>query len=625
MTKRLLALLIVSLLILTSLSTLTSAAPSMTPEEALAFHYDTLVLDTHTDILNRTTKQGTNLYLPIDRPYAFTGSATHAAAVDNGKNLADLSVDLIYDAITLDGNASNPSTSRLRMMDFTKMERGGLNVAFYAAYTEASGTTVPAFTTSTYRSRSRSLGMINTLYWNARKSDGLFSIATSTDEVYATMNQGKLVTVPSIEGGNFMTPDNAIEILQQYYDLGIRLFLPLYSNNCFLGRGVSDSQIPLTLLGVPNDKGLTQTGKDVIKELGRLGMVADVSHAHELSFWDIIEAAKVGDNSYPVIASHSSCKALMNAARNLTDEQIIALAKTGGVIQIAFERSFVTSKSAANYRVSDIIDHVDYAVALLDAEFGPGEGANYVGFGSDFDGGISTPVDMPTAGEWYMLTLEMAARGYSKEDMAKILGGNMMRVFKKAEVMAEAKNVAKNVQIAPAMPFGEYGYYVNNHQPLFVATVKGAAKDFRVIVDGIAYTPDYDAYTGVLSFQLPERFPSTDVRDAFHVATFEAKNAAGAVARETIIFYADTTKAMEPAPIAAVPAASIVKLNGNKNELTIAITEVVTDGASEIVTNVYTKTFSINNNAADTYTVNGYKVYVDTKGNDQIRACYIVE
>jgi membrane dipeptidase len=552
----------------------------MTPEEALAFHYNTLVLDTHTDILNRTTIQGTNIYLPLDRPFNYTGTnSSHASIVDNGKNMADLSVDLTFDALNLNASASNPTTSRLRMMDFTKMASGGLDVAFYAAYTEGSGATTAAFDPSAIRSRSRSLSMINTLYWNARKSGDLFSVVTASGAVKPEVDNGKLVVIPSIEGGTFVTPANGIEIVRQYYDLGVRLFLPCYSTNGYMGRGVSNSALNLANIGMGENEGLSQLGKDVVKELGKLGVVVDVSHAHELSFWDIIEAAKVGNDSYPVIASHSSCKALTNAARNLTDEQIIALARTGGVVQLAFERSFVTTKPAAQYMVSDIIDHLDYAVALLDNEFGPGQGVNYLGFGSDFDGGITTPADMPTAAEMYKLTLEMAARGYKADEMAKILGGNMMRVLAKAEAMADAKNISTDIKITPVMDFDEYGYYVNNHRPLFKAFVEGDITDSKIIVDGISYPMhEYDGNLGVLMLQLPETFASTDVRDAFHVMTYEVTDLSGAVARETIIFYVDVTKVKPvtsikletvsgPVPsIITVPRNSVYQLHAIMND-----------------------------------------------------------
>ncbi|MDA0746481.1 MAG: membrane dipeptidase, partial [bacterium] len=159
--------------------------------------------------------------------------------------------------------------------------------------------------------------------------------------------------------------------------------------------------------------GLTSFGVGLVEEMNLLGMLVDVSHISEHGFWDVMEVS-----AKPVIASHSNCKAVCDHPRNLNDKQIKALAENGGSMGVTFVPSFVDAEKPTLQR---LLDHVDHAVQLV--------GADYVGIGSDFDGG-GTLVEDATV--FPQITEGLAGRGYTEEDLRKILGGNHLRVLTEA-------------------------------------------------------------------------------------------------------------------------------------------------------------------------------------------------
>jgi membrane dipeptidase len=248
-------------------------------------------------------------------------------------------------------------------------------------------------------------------------------------------------------------------LVKKYYEKGVR-----YITLCHGGdNDICDSA---TDRNNPEDNGLSEFGKKVVAECNRLGIMVDISHASDKSFFDVLEATQA-----PIIASHSSVRALRDHPRNLSDEMIKALASNGGVMQICFVSSFVKEtkpnperekaldalrekygprreikdeavleKMREEYMkvyenfpreratVEDLIDHVDYVVKLV--------GVDHVGFGTDFDGGgdiegCSDVSELPN------LTVELVRRGYSEEEIRKIWGGNLMRVFRKVVEVAK--------------------------------------------------------------------------------------------------------------------------------------------------------------------------------------------
>jgi len=214
----------------------------------------------------------------------------------------------------------------------------------------------------------------------------------------------------------------------------------------------ADSSGDVDKPGVQHHNGLTPFGKQVVREMNRLGMMIDISHTADKTFWDAL-----GASSAPIIASHSSCRALCNVPRNMTDEMIAALAKKGGVIQINFNCGFLSEKSAAaaktvqesklpgaagedatiaQYRqkvppatLEDVVAHIDHAVKI--------GGIDAVGIGSDFDGVYCTPRGLEDVSKFPNLTRALLEKGYSEGNIRKIYGGNTLRVMRAVE--AEAK------------------------------------------------------------------------------------------------------------------------------------------------------------------------------------------
>jgi membrane dipeptidase len=207
---------------------------------------------------------------------------------------------------------------------------------------------------------------------------------------------------------------------------------------------------------VPHHNGLTAFGKDVLREMNRIGMMVDISHVSDKTFWDVMEIAKA-----PPIASHSSCRALSNIPRNMTDDMIKALAGKGGVIQINFGCEFLSQKSAdasgwsnpalakkirdlppeerkkaiqeiaarmPRATLDDVVAHIDHVVKLV--------GVDSVGIGSDFDGVECTPEGLDDVSKFPNLTRALMDNGYSAEDVQKIYGGNFLREMRAVEKAA---------------------------------------------------------------------------------------------------------------------------------------------------------------------------------------------
>ncbi len=397
--------------------------------------------------------------------------------------------------------------------DIPKLEEGGINVGFFAAFTEGYYDNNP-------RSISRTLALIHALYWMEENNQDHFQIAKTTFDIWNTVQAGKIAAVPTIEGAYSLEEHNAIELLHQYHDLGIKAIGFNWNYSNALGEGAN--QIYGDPARTPSNGGLTQLGAQVAKEMNKLGMVIDVSHMSENTFWDVLEITDA-----PIMATHSGVKALKNHQRNLTDEQLIALAENGGVVGIVFYPVFLTDNPSAY--VTDIADHIDYAVDLI--------GIDHVAIGSDFDGS-DMPSDLQSATELYKLTDELQNRGYSDEDIEKILGKNTLRLLLEVEKAATINPYAKglNIEINPEYKMGEI---IEETTPTIKATIDAPADaiktlDFRVIVDGIAYEADVDESSSTLSFKLTD-----SLVEQFHVVTFEATDKDGKVERTTRIFYLD--------------------------------------------------------------------------------------
>lgn len=297
----------------------------------------------------------------------------------------------------------------------------------------------------------------------ALHSDAL-GAARTADDVVRIHRQGKIAILMGLEGGHILESDpRALDI---FYRLGIRYMTLTHTKNNSLGDS-SSSQ--------PQWNGLSSFGRQIVERMNRLGMMVDISHVSDKTFYDAVAASRA-----PVIASHSSCRALCDAPRNMTDDMIRALAKNGGVMDINFYAAFLDNgfrqaREAISSRIdaavaaarqerarqgkrlsyaeetaiqerleaglpkpslSVIADHIDHAVKV--------GGIDHVGLGSDFDGVDAVPKGMEDVSKLPALVRELARRGYSEADLEKILGGNVLRVMRRVEEVAQQMQAERN-------------------------------------------------------------------------------------------------------------------------------------------------------------------------------------
>ncbi|MDW7671574.1 MAG: dipeptidase [Bacillota bacterium] len=404
-------------------------------------------------------------------------------------------------------------------LNLVKAREGGLKVAFYAAYTDYR--TDAVFTTA--RTNSRSLALINALHWTAAQNSDTMMAASSLREIKQGLKADRHVAVASLEGMYQFVESNAMELLHQYYDLGVRMAGIVWNTPNSLGAGnhvANDAP----------DAGLTELGKKVIREMNRLGIIVDMSHMNEKTFFDTMAVVQA-----PVIASHSGVDGVRPHERNLSDAQLLALKENGGVVQINFWATTVADIGQVA-DIAKLVDHIDYVVQFI--------GVDHVGLGSDFDG-APMPVDLPNAAFLPGITAELVNRGYSQEDNEKILGGNSLRVFREVEAHAQKVTSPRGLGIT-ILPDLQPGEIIQDKKPLLTASVIGhgghfiETADYRVIVDGMVYEPEFDGTAGVLALQMPTELlgrGKAEESGNFHVVTFEGVNTHGIISRETVIFY----------------------------------------------------------------------------------------
>ena len=280
-----------------------------------------------------------------------------------------------------------------------------------------------------------------------------WEMATTAGDIRHAASAGKLAALMGLEGCYAI--DERLENVERYYRLGVRYMSPAWTVSTSWAGSCGDEG---------SNRGLNDFGKQVVREMNRLGMMVDVSHVSDPTFWDIVTTS-----TKPVIATHSACRAITNVPRNLTDEMIVALARTGGVVCVIFypehiepgwaekkrrvdeeiaplvqrasnaEPGDAAHKKLARDRVrreefakrlppvhiGRIVDHIDHIVKLV--------GIDHVGIGSDFDGVQALPVEMQSVADLPNLTAELLRRGYSETDIDKILGGNVLRMMEAVE------------------------------------------------------------------------------------------------------------------------------------------------------------------------------------------------
>ncbi|MGH9841520.1 MAG: dipeptidase [Blastocatellia bacterium] len=322
-------------------------------------------------------------------------------------------------------------------IDLPRMKKGGLNSLFFSIYMSGRVTGPKAVNDSIER--------IAAVHKLARDFPDQVMLCTTAADVRRAHKQGKIAALMGMEGGHMI--NNSLPILRMYANLGVRYLTLTHSVNTDWADSSGDQ---------PKHNGLTPFGKDVVRELNKLGVMVDVSHVADKTFWDALEVSKA-----PMVASHSSCRALSDHPRNMTDEMIKSLAAKGGVIQINYLDSFIDPALAAYSRKAQplmreymeknpgetsfakareeaakvlgpgpkaswekIVEHIDHAVKLV--------GADHVGLGSDFDGG-SMPVGMEDCSKLPKITEALLRKGYKDADIRKILGENTVRLLADVE------------------------------------------------------------------------------------------------------------------------------------------------------------------------------------------------
>jgi membrane dipeptidase len=373
--------------------------PRVEKFDYLKFHYDAIVADTHNDVLLR----------------AMEGE--------------DISVE-----------------TRVGHSDLVRLKKGGVDIQVFAVWVDPI-----AFEKKPFK---RAKDMIDTLYSIARRNSDKIAVVRNSAELEKAIAEGKICAVIGVEGGHAI--ENSIEKLEELYKLGVRYLGLTWNNSTDWASSAFDETTNPDKVKVT---GLSEFGKKVVEKMNELGMIVDVSHLGEKAFWDVVKVTKK-----PIIASHSSVYKLCPHYRNLKDEQIKAIAQTGGVVFVNFYAEYIDStfntkrkkleekykaqfdsirvlyehdqnayrrarrqlmkKIAEELRppLDVLIDHIDYIAKLV--------GVDHVGIGSDFDGISITPLEMDDVTFLPNITKKLLERGYSTDDVKKILGGNFLRVFK---------------------------------------------------------------------------------------------------------------------------------------------------------------------------------------------------
>ncbi len=383
------------------------------------------------------------------------GLAAEQRIVDRAKSIHE-------EALTLDSHVDIPGTRyateaidpgidnpKLKC-DLVKMNKGGVDGVFLAAYVRQRKRDAEGYKNA-YESAMRKLGAIRRL--TERMYPDRCEFATSPEDVERTTQSGKRAIMIGIENGFAIGKD--LSNVERFYMLGVR-YITLSHNG---HNDICDSCNPRETLGDKKTEhnGLSKFGEKVVGQMNRLGVMVDVSHISVESFYDVAKVSKA-----PIIASHSGCRALADRSRNLDDGQLKALAKNGGVIQIVTVGGFlkldvsqrreainVLKKELEDERIKngqfqermkeidakyppanlvDFVDHIDRAVKVA--------GIEHVGIGSDFDGGGGV-TGFNDHSEALNVTIELVRRGYSEEDICKIWGANLLRVWREVEKAAK--------------------------------------------------------------------------------------------------------------------------------------------------------------------------------------------
>ena len=409
-----------------------------------------------------TTDQASSRLLEGARPREFADRAV--LLLEAGQAVDDTTQRLLDDNFDM----ANPPAGDQGNFDFAKAKTGNLGAEFFSIWVE------PKEFKGQYAHRT--LALIDSVYQQATKHPDKMMMAFSTIDIERAHREHKLAALMGIEGGHSI--ENDLGLLRDYYRLGVRYMTLTWSNT----NEWADSSGDINDTSVQHHNGLTEFGKDVVYEMNRLGMMVDISHVSDKTFYDALLASRA-----PLIASHSSARALTNHPRNMTDDMLRELGRRGGVVMVNYYSAFVDEnwrqayeaqskeRTAAidavaqqykdadpvtRYRETDkvakqwaakiprppfeaIIDHIDHVAKIA--------GVDHTGLGSDFDGTPSMPQGLDSAADLPKITEGLLKRGYTAEQIRKILGGNLMRVFTEVEAISRKLKAEERPSLARQM------------------------------------------------------------------------------------------------------------------------------------------------------------------------------
>ena len=421
-------------------TTATSAAPAASPElpptpaptpaltgadaelwaKAMKIHQSSIVIDTHNDVTS--------------------------AILDDGFDMGESGI--------VNGRIKTHT-------DIARLKAGGMGAQFFAVYVGKEFVTKkPEEGGGAAR---RALDMIGVVYDQVKKHPDTFEMAYTSDDIRRIRKAGKIAALMGIEGGHAI--EDSLFALDNFYRLGIRYMTLTHTNT----NNWADSEADLKKPNVKHHGGLNELGKKVIGEMNRLGMMVDISHVADDTMADVFEVSKA-----PVIASHSSARAIANHTRNLNDDELRAMAKNGGVVMVNFYDGFIDPKKAevtfngrakeeeikqqfpndpkrvademkqwrSQYKfdktpLSVLLDHIEHIIKVA--------GIDHVGWGADLDGIPldAAPVGLEDVSKYPVLTYELLKRGHSEADIKKILGENLLRAMAKCEQVAKEMQATK--------------------------------------------------------------------------------------------------------------------------------------------------------------------------------------
>jgi membrane dipeptidase len=361
----------------------------------------------------------------------------------------DMHADTVQFVIDEGADISGP-TAGATHLDAPRMREGGLDAQFFSVWVEPE-----LYGLGGESAVARADAQVEAVRALAERHPEIWTFATTAADIRRAHEEGKLAALLGLEGGYAI--DGKLERVGHYFERGVRYMTPAWTHSLPWAGSSGDA--------AGATRGLNDFGRAVVREMNRLGMLVDVSHVSDKTFWDMAETS-----TSPIIATHSNCRALADVPRNLTDDMIRAIAETGGVVCVVYYPGFLEAgwrarRDAAEAEIQPLIeeaergasnnggslrriagdrvrarefaarlapvpftrvaDHIDHVVKLT--------GVGHVGCGSDFDGITATPGGLSSVAELPNLTAELLRRGYTAADVTGILGGNVLRVMEEAE------------------------------------------------------------------------------------------------------------------------------------------------------------------------------------------------